>query len=80
MSREAVDYCVTSVDCSGPSRLVDTCYGFTGGDKWRCIQCKGYCVVRPYVVPSKPVPVAASPSETPTQGSRATTVTGGANA
>lgn len=51
---ETVNYCVMSKDCPGPSKLVDTCYGFTGGDKWVCKKCGSYCVVGAQTVPSKP--------------------------
>jgi hypothetical protein len=32
-------------------RLVETAYGFTGGDKWQCRACEGYVVTRPEMVP-----------------------------
>ena len=35
----------------GQMKLVETAYGFTGGDKWVCINCKGYIVMRPNEVP-----------------------------
>lgn len=51
---ETLDYCVMSKECPGPSKLVDTCYGFTGGDKWRCTKCQSYVVVGAQVTPSRP--------------------------
>jgi len=54
MNTEKVDHCIMNKDCSGPSKLVDTCYGFTNGDKWCCEKCDSYCVVRANVIPSKP--------------------------
>ena len=47
-----------SIDCTlcGSEKtmsLVSTGYGFTGGDKWSCIVCKGYVVTRPGGIPQK---------------------------
>ena len=56
---EKVQYCVINSECEGPSKLVDTCYGFTGGDKWRCIKCDSYVVFRANQYPYKPEPLLA---------------------
>lgn len=57
---DRVPYCIIKAGCLGPSFLVGTCYGFTGGDKWRCQSCEGYCVVRPNVVPDRIYPDSQS--------------------
>lgn len=51
---ETLPFCVVKAKCPGPSKLVATCYGFTGGDKWSCTACKGYCVVRAQAIPTRP--------------------------
>lgn len=46
------------VDCifcgaKGEMRLIQTAYGFTGGDKWACAVCEGFVVTRPEQLPTK---------------------------
>ena len=40
-------------DAENTMDLIATSYGFTGGDKWQCVACKGYVVTRPGQVPVK---------------------------
>ncbi len=51
---DTVRFCVMDAKCEGPSHLVDTCYGFTGGDKWRCEKCGSYAVLLSQSWPSRP--------------------------
>jgi hypothetical protein len=51
---DRVSFCVMSPTCPGPSILVDTCYGFTGGDAWACQTCGSYCVTRSQEMPQRP--------------------------
>lgn len=51
---DRVPFCVVKPGCKGPSVLAGTCYGFTGGDKWVCQECKGYAVLMAQAAPIRP--------------------------